>query len=105
MLRSNHENVQSWQAQQVTDGTTQKTTLVDKCRIRTIAECEALCTLLGVSCSDGEKWRSAWWDHGDDAAWYCDEGEVYRRYDDRGGMTYQARKLWYLFDAVPEPME
>ena len=54
MLRSNHENVQSWQPK---EGTTQETTVVER-RIRTVAEGEALYKRIGdhwFACEKVEK--------------------------------------------------
>ena len=47
---------------------------MEKRRIKTIAECEVLNQRTDGNWFDGEKWRSTWLHHGDDAARKCDEG-------------------------------
>ena len=46
--------------------------MVEKPRITTIAECEALYKRLGDSWFGGEKWSNTWLDCGDDTALTCD---------------------------------
>ena len=57
VLRSSHENVGSWQQQEVMASCTQANTVVDKRLIRNIAECATLCQRMDGNWFDGEKWR------------------------------------------------